>query len=81
MIKSKHQNRKFYGTTTIGEKGQVVIPIEARKSLKLKKGDKMLVFGIGDMFALARLSQIEVFAKHLENRLEHIKKILKHNRK
>lgn len=32
------------GTTTVGERGQVVIPSEIRKRLKLKTGDKMMVF-------------------------------------
>jgi AbrB family looped-hinge helix DNA binding protein len=46
-----------YGTTTIGEKGQVVIPAEARKSLGSEPGEKLLVFGTGrEMLALAKLS-------------------------
>jgi AbrB family looped-hinge helix DNA binding protein len=34
---------KFYGTATIGTKGQIVIPTEARKDLNLKEGDKIIV--------------------------------------
>lgn len=36
---------KFYGTATVGEKGQIVIPVEARTSLGLATGDKLLVVG------------------------------------
>lgn len=36
---------KFYGAVTIGERGQVVIPIEARKELGLEPATKLLVFG------------------------------------
>lgn len=36
---------KLYGTTTMGARGQVVIPAEARKDLKLKPGDQLLVMG------------------------------------
>ncbi len=36
---------KFYGAVTIGERGQVVIPIEARKELGLEPAAKLLVFG------------------------------------
>ena len=36
-------NQKFYGTATVGEKGQIVIPVEARNSIDLKVGDKLLV--------------------------------------
>lgn len=34
---------KLYGTTTVGAKGQVVIPAEARKDLRIKPGDHLLV--------------------------------------
>ena len=36
MKKSENQ-RQFYGTVNIGEKGQMVIPAEARKSMGIKK--------------------------------------------
>lgn len=32
-----------FGTTSMGERGQVVIPKEARDKLKLRDGDKFLV--------------------------------------
>ena len=32
------------GVTVVGERGQVVIPVEARKILKAKTGDQFLVF-------------------------------------
>lgn len=35
----------FFGTVTVGERGQVVIPSEARKRFGLNTGDKLLVFG------------------------------------
>jgi AbrB family looped-hinge helix DNA binding protein len=77
----KHENEngeQFYGTTTLGEKGQVVIPIEARKAMGIKKGDKLLVFGMGcDMLALSKLSKVEQFASHLANRLNAIREIIK----
>jgi AbrB family looped-hinge helix DNA binding protein len=33
----------FYGSVTLGERGQVVIPAEARKRHGLQAGDKLLV--------------------------------------
>lgn len=36
---------KFYGTTTVGERGQVVIPAEARRELGLTPSTKLMVFG------------------------------------
>jgi AbrB family looped-hinge helix DNA binding protein len=34
---------KFYGSATIGSKGQIVIPAEAREELKLAEGEKLIV--------------------------------------
>ena len=34
---------KFFGSATIGERGQVVIPAEAREELGFGPGDKLLV--------------------------------------
>jgi AbrB family looped-hinge helix DNA binding protein len=33
----------FYGTATVGERGQIVIPAEAREELGFQAGDKLLV--------------------------------------
>lgn len=33
----------FYGSVTVGERGQIVIPAEARQELGVESGDKMLV--------------------------------------
>ena len=37
--------KKFYGSVTVSERGQIVIPVEARKDFAIKAGDKLLVFG------------------------------------
>ena len=42
---------KFYGATTIGERGQVVIPAEARKDLELMHSTKLMVFSGGPIGA------------------------------
>ena len=42
----KHpENKRFYGSVTVGERGQMVIPAQARKDFAIKPGDKLLVFG------------------------------------
>ena len=78
MSKNKTNGEQFYGTTTMGGKGQVVIPAEARKAMGIKKGEKLLVFGMGcDMLAFSKLSKVEQFASHLSGRLEAIRGIIK----
>lgn len=39
--------KKLYGTATIGSKGQVVIPADAREDLGLKPGDRLYVLSGG----------------------------------
>ncbi len=36
---------KLYGSTTVGERGQVVIPAEARRDFHITPTTKLLVFG------------------------------------
>jgi len=39
---------KCYGSTVMGERGQVVIPAEAREEIGVEPGEKLLVFGNPD---------------------------------
>ena len=74
----KNNDKEFYGTTTVGEKGQVVIPADAREAMKVSKGEKLLVFGMGnDMVVLSKLSNFKKLASHLAKRLEAIRKVIK----
>ncbi len=76
--RKKLHKKYFYGTVTLGEKGQIVIPNEARKSMGLKKGDRLLVFGIHEeMLAIVKFSHVEKIASHLSERLKMIDEIIK----
>ena len=35
----------FYGSVTVGERGQIVLPSKLRKKFGIKAGDKILVLG------------------------------------
>jgi len=71
-------NETFYGVTTIGERGQVVIPRNARESLNLEKSEKLLVFSAGkEVLMLAKISCFKKLATQLSKRHEQIKNILK----
>ena len=39
------EEKRFIWTTKVGEKGQIVIPKEAREIFNLNKGDTLLLFG------------------------------------
>lgn len=47
MQSGHNSHKKLYGTATIGTKGQVVIPAEAREELGLKAGDRLYVVSAG----------------------------------
>ena len=69
---------KFFGTTTIGKKGQAVIPMETRKELSWQEGDKLLVFGLENgMVLLTKLDQVKELAKRLEKKMHEVKRYIK----
>lgn len=73
-----HPEGQFYGTATVGGKGQIVIPQEARENMKLKRGDRLLIFGMDDdMLAVAKLSHIEKITSHLSKKLKMINAVAK----
>lgn len=73
-----HGHKMFHGTTTLGEKGQVVIPADARKAMGLKTGDKLLVFSMGkNMVALSKFEQLEAMAEKMSQKLQSLRDILK----
>ena len=39
------EGKKFYGSVTVSERGQIVIPAEARRDFNIQVGDKILVLG------------------------------------
>ena len=40
-----HRRKKFYGSVTVSERGQIVIPAAARGDFGIEAGDKLLVLG------------------------------------
>ena len=67
----------FFGSTTVGKKGQVVIPIETRKKMKWKEGEKLLVFGLKNgTVALTKLGHAKALAKQMEKKISKVNKYL-----
>ncbi|HSX27928.1 MAG TPA: AbrB/MazE/SpoVT family DNA-binding domain-containing protein [Candidatus Saccharimonadales bacterium] len=64
------QGPKFFGSATVGPKGQIVIPGDARKALNIQTGDKVLIISIGskgNMLTLCPASQVEDMLGHLND--------------
>lgn len=67
--------------TTLGEKGQVVVPADARKAMSLEKGEKLLVFKMDDnILVLSKTAGIEKFAAHLKKQLSDLDTVIKNKK-
>ena len=72
---------EFLGSTTVSERGQVVIPQEGRTALGLKTGEKLLVFKVDDgAIVLTRSSAFEKMTKKMTERQKEMSKIIKENK-
>ena len=38
-------SKRFYGTVTVSERGQIVVPADARRDFNIQVGDKLIVLG------------------------------------
>lgn len=65
---------KAYGTATVGERGQLVIPSELRKALSIKPGDQLMVFANLDKRAINLMPEKD-FSKFLERASKLIAKL------
>jgi len=70
--------KKLYGTATVGTKGQVVIPAEARKALGIEEGDRLYVVGSehGKFVGFIKEEQLRVMLSKITDSLESYKDIL-----
>lgn len=72
---------EFLGSTTVSERGQVVIPQEGRTALGLKTGEKLLVFKVDEgAIVLTRSSAFEKMTKKMTERQKEMSKIIKENK-
>jgi AbrB family looped-hinge helix DNA binding protein len=74
-------NLKFFGSATVGERGQVVLPIELRKKMQLQTGDKLIAMGtVGDNVALLLKSEFltQILSK-MEQGQNELRKFLNDN--
>ncbi len=69
---------KCFGSTTVGPRGQLVIPVEARKELSIDVGTKLLVFshfgGRGLIFV--KVGAVEELLNIMSRRLTEFTKLL-----
>jgi len=69
---------KFFGKVPVGTKGQIVIPAEARQSMKIKPGDSVIIMsGPPHQERMVTLVPEEEFNKFLQHFEEHLSKMKK----
>lgn len=64
----------FFGAATVGDRGQVVIPADARKSVGINPGDKVLVIGhpTGAGLLLCKIDAMREFFTTFQSGIERI---------
>lgn len=67
------EGKFLWGTVKLGNRGQIVIPKEARDTYGLKEGERLVV--LGDQEGIA-LIQAERFEKNLRNAMEMSRKVI-----
>lgn len=67
----------FFGAVTVGERGQVVIPSEARAQLGFKPGDKLLMLKhpAYDGIVMAKLEAFSGFLEEFAQTLDRVKEL------
>jgi AbrB family looped-hinge helix DNA binding protein len=68
-------NKKLYGTATVGTKGQVVIPADAREEMSIVAGDRLYVIGSpeGSFLGFLKEEALEHVMQHLTAQIESFK--------
>lgn len=62
----------FYGSTTVGERGQVVIPAEARRDMGISPSTKLLVMGgpQKNVLIMAKVEHLTAFMAKISEMLD-----------
>jgi len=75
----KEKGPKLYGSVTVGERGQVAIPAEARRDLGITPNTKLLVFSGPNETALmfVKADSVTEFIANATARLSRLEQVLK----
>lgn len=71
-------DKKLYGTATVGTKGQVVIPSDAREELHINPGDRLYVVGSVEKswVGFIKEDQLRELVAQITDNIENYKHIL-----
>ena len=65
-------DKKLFGTATVGTKGQVVIPADARDAFDIKTGDRLYVVGSekAGLVGFLKEDQLRAMVEHITDSVE-----------
>ena len=71
-------DKQLYGTATVGSKGQIVIPADAREALHIQTGDRLYVMGScsKQWIGLVKEDQLREMVEHITGNIEQYKDVL-----
>lgn len=71
-------SKKLYGTATVGTKGQVVIPADAREELMIRPGDRLYVVGSekGQFVGFIKEEQLRKMVERLTDNADQLRMFL-----
>ena len=75
IVKFDETHPVFYGSTTVSERGQVVIPAEARRDMDITPSTKLLVMGgpHKNLLILAKAEYVTAFMTKVTDMLDQFK--------
>ncbi len=73
---------RCFGTSVLGPRGQLVIPVQARKELGIDAGDKLLVFGHfgGRGLIFIKVEAVEELVNIMSSRLDEVTRLVKESK-
>ena len=75
------KGKKFYGSITVSERGQIVIPSDARKDFDIKTGDKLLVLAdLEKGIVLTKANFVMQMMEGTLNAMQKIESVIKSNK-
>jgi bifunctional DNA-binding transcriptional regulator/antitoxin component of YhaV-PrlF toxin-antitoxin module len=80
--KDRHVIGRCFGTAVLGSRGQLVVPVEARKELDIDTGSKLLVFGHfgGRGLIFIKAEAAEELLNIMSSRLDEVARLVKESK-
>ena len=77
--KTAENQPNFYGSVTVGERGEVVIPVKARRDFDIVPSGKLLVFSApgGKALMFIKAESVSEFIASATDRLSQLEQVLR----